>query len=192
MTPARKKLNALLHFGVRVQDDPALTFVLGFLCARVDRLHIVRDLEGADIAIRLVAGRRRIWPRLPFQARIGQVTIPDPATLVSALNEQSGPIFVDLDFDGRESEPWYLAVALPSPADVADEQEWPANDTERRIAELRRRIDHALDVYNECQRLLADASHTGADTAAFLAMAEQELRTCSEALARLQQGVDAE
>lgn len=189
MTPARKKLNALLHFGARVQDDPALTFVLGFLCARVEQVHLVRTLEGADIAIRLVAGRRRIWPRMPFQARIGQVTIPDPATLVSALTDQTDPIFVDLDFEGRESELWYVEATIATPADIASENAWLIDESERRVEELKRRIDHALDVYNECQRLVAEEGTSGADTAAFLAMAEQELRTCSEALARLQQDV---
>lgn len=189
MTPSRKKLHALLHFGARVQDDPAMTFVLGFLCARVEQVHLVRSLEGAEIAIRLVAGRRRIWPRLPFQARIGEVTIPDPATLVSALTDQADPIFVELDFEGRESEPWYIDATIPTPADTSLESAWIIDENERRVEELKRRIDHALDVYNECQRLVAEGRTADADTAAFLAMAEQELRTCSEALARLQQDV---
>lgn len=183
----REKLRALLQFAAMVQGSPALVLLLGFLAGQIDRVHFVSDLGGAPVAIRLSSGRRRIWPSPPFEATLRGVNVPDPVTLVSALSGNQDPICLSIEFEGAQSEAWYQNLVVPRYIDVAAGRTAEHRAAEHRLEDLRRQIDHALDVYNECRRLLEEGDPAReAELQIFKEMAERELKECSEQLARLE------
>lgn len=175
----REKLNALLQFGARVADDPMLQLLVGFLAGQVDRVHFVRSLEGAPIAVRIAIGRRAVWPARGFHATVRGVPIPVPVALVSVLAETTDPIALQLSFDGMEAALWLQKVQKD---DLAEATRSPRLRLEEDLAALRARIDQALDVYNECQRLLADGDPAR----------EKELRFFLELARREIEGLGAE
>ncbi len=61
---------------------------------------------------------------------------------------------------------------------------------EGRIDDLRSRIDRALDIYNECRRLMEESSpERRAELAAFQQMAQEELQACTRELRALEMQV---
>lgn len=186
----RDKLRAVLQLAAMVQGSPGLVLLMGYLAGQLHRVHFVADLAGAPVAVRLSSARRRIWPSPPFEAHVRGVSVPDPVTLVSALSGTDDPVCVLVEFEGLDAEPWYEALVVPRYIDVAAGRTPERQASERRVDELRHRIDHALDVYNECRRLLEEGDPAReAELKVFQEMAERELRECSDELARLEAGL---
>lgn len=176
-------LQAVMRMGTHLPQNPDMAFFLGFLAGNLDRLHFVRSLEGAPVAVHLAAGRRRIWPGPVFDAKMHQVPVPMPVMLVSALAENDEPICVHLALD----DPQEAAFFEPLTEDSYDAIRPDRGDTlHDRVTQLRRRIDQSLDVYRECRHLLE--AHEGEDESRlrfFLGLAEEEIGGLSDQLKRL-------
>ncbi len=176
----RRRHDVIVHLGMTMPANPEVAYLLGFLAGRLDRVHIVQSLEGAPVAIRFAAGRRRIWPGVPFQAVVHDVPVPSPAMLVSALLESDEAICVRIDSDAVTASDAYADVVEPMYEGAAPVQETPAE----RAARLRARIDQTLDVYRACREALeAGDPERGAEVRFFLTMAEREIQALSRQLA---------
>ncbi len=160
--------------------NPEIAYLLGFLAGRLERVHFVESLEGAPVAVRFAAGRRRIWPGVPFQAVIHDVPVPSPAMLVSALLESAEDICVRIDSDAVTASDAFAEVVEPMYEGAA-----PARETAtERAARLRARIDETLDVYRACREALeAGEPEREAEVRFFLAMAEREIQALSRQMA---------
>src|SRR5690606_18923044 len=77
----RRKVRVLQQLSIAAYPDAMLVYLCGMLMGAVHRVHFVRDLEGAPIAIQISMGRARVWPTPAWQATVGGMTIPDPLTL---------------------------------------------------------------------------------------------------------------
>jgi hypothetical protein len=163
--------------------NPEIAYLLGFLAGRLQRVHFVESLEGAPVAVRFAAGRRRIWPGVPFQALVHGVPVPGPAMLVSALLESDEDICVRVDCDAVRASDAYAEVVEPAYDAAGAPESGPG-----RAARLRARIDQTLDVYRACREALeAGDAEREAEVRFFLAMAEREIQALSRQLA----GADA-
>lgn len=189
METRRDKLNALLQFGARVADEPMLQLLIGFLAGHAERVHFVRSLEGAEVAVRIALGRRAVWPAQGFHATVRGVPVPVPVALVSVLAETDDPIALQLVFDGMEGALWLQKVLRD---DIADATRSPRVRARESMEELRERIDRALDVYRECRNLLeaGDAAREP-ELAFFLDLARREIGSLSQELERLKSTLEA-
>lgn len=149
-----KKLEAIFNFGLMVGQNPYLAFLIGFLSGQVDRVNFVADLKDAEIAVKLSARQLGLWPQDPFKATVRGVSMPNPYTLVRSIISEPTPICVSLDFDHVDETPWYQDVVLPSVSYAKDADEAHHAESEA----LWKEIDHTLDVYRECRKLLNDQS----------------------------------
>lgn len=150
MERQREKMIALMNLSRMLPQHPALMMLLGFLAARLERLHFVPVLDDADptgTRVLLTTTQARIWTGRWFRAWLGTTEIPDPLVLMSALAERDADIYLAIDIRPRPD--WLEAVLAPA---RAEEQQ----DSRGRLDELRERIDRALDIYNECRRQLSD------------------------------------
>jgi hypothetical protein len=174
----RHKHEVLVHLGMSMPANLEIAYLLGFLAGRLERLHFVESLEGAPVAIRFAAGRRRIWPGVPFQALIHDVPVPGPAMLVSALLESDEDICVRIDAESVTATDTYADVVEPSYAPK------PAKDAAaERAARLRARIDQTLDVYRACREALQEGDpERETEVRFFLSMAEREIQALSRQL----------
>ena len=186
----RRKVRVLQQLSIAAYPDAMLVYLCGMLMGAVHRVHFVRDLEGAPIAIQISMGRARVWPTPAWQATVGGMTIPDPLTLASALAQRDDPICVKLLFDGSNEHEDFQQLLVNSYADIVAGRTAGVQHAEDRIAELRARIDRALDIYNECRRLMEEgAPERQAELAAFQRMAQEELQACTRELRRLEMQV---
>jgi hypothetical protein len=177
----RTKLEALIRVGKHLPQHPEMAFFLGFLAGNLDRLHFVRSLEGAPVAIRIAAGRKHIWPGSLFEAKVHKVPVPMPGMLVSALVENDEPICVHVGLDDPEDAAFLEGLTVDSYEAIRPSS--PEDTLRQRMAHLHQRIDQALDVYRECRRLLE--AHEGEDEARlrfFLGLAQQEIEALSQQL----------
>ncbi len=191
MPDLRTKLEAVVRIGRHLPQIPDLTFLFGFLAGNLSRLHFVRSLEGAPVAISVATGRRHIWPGSVFEARVHEVPVPFPATLVSTLAENEDPICLRASFDDPAESAWFEALLVDSYHSVRDGQS--GDSLSERMRSVRGRIDQSLDVYRECRRLLGEG--TGEDAHRlkfFLGLAQDEIeglgRQLAELTSRLQDG----
>jgi hypothetical protein len=175
----------ILRLGQHLSGSADLVYLLGFLAGRLDRVHFVRDLEGAPVALRFAFGRRRVWPAVPFQGVIRGVPVPAPAFVVSALLESDDDIFVRVDAEEITESPGYSEIVLPSYQAVVG----GGASLQERVANLRARIDQTLDIYRACREVLAtgDPERQG-EIRFFLNLAQREI----EALSRQLQAVQSE
>ncbi|NLS44760.1 MAG: hypothetical protein GX969_03355 [Firmicutes bacterium] len=152
MVSQAKKLEALGNFTKLVGDDPVLAYLMGFLTGQVERVHFVRDSQGADIFLRLSQDKFTVWPGEPFRANVGGVVMPHPIAFVKAVGQTHSDrqICVSLHFERANETDWYQEVLLPDVSHVRLGVE--AVEQEARV--LRSEMDHALDIYAECKRLL--------------------------------------
>jgi hypothetical protein len=180
----RTKYEAVVRLGRQLPPHPEITFLLGFLAGNLRRLHFVRSLEGAPVAISLSAGRRTLWPGTVFQATLHNVPVPIPAALVSALVENDEPICVRVVLDDPAEAAWFEQLLADSYEAVrVDRQE---DTLEARVRSLRAKIDQQLDIYRECRRLLAEGG--GEDEARlrfFLGLAQSEIEALGQQLQAL-------
>ena len=152
MVSRAKKLEALGNFTKLVGDDPVIAYLMGFLTGQVDRVHFVRDPRGADISLKLSQERFTVWPGEPFRANVGGVVMPHPIAFVRAVGQAHADrqICVSLNFERADEAEWYQEVLLPDLSYVKQGIE----AAEQEARSLRREMDHALDIYAECKRLL--------------------------------------
>ncbi len=184
MPDLRTKLEAVVRVGRHLPQSPDMAFLLGFLAGNLARLHFVRSLEGAPVAIAIAAGRRHIWPGSVFEARVHSVPVPIPGALVSALVENDEPICVRVALDDPAEAAWFEPLLVDSYVHVQGDQ--PEDTLALRVQNVRGRIDQSLDIYRECRRLLSDGG--GEDEARlkfFLGLAEQEIEGLGRQLADL-------
>lgn len=190
MDEIRHKIRILQRAAVEAYPDAMLVYLFGLLMGAVDRVHFVRDLEGAPVAIQANVGRARVWPMAPWHATIGGMAFPDPLTFASALAQRSDPICVRLVFDGSDGDEEFQSILVDSYADVAAGRTAGVVAAEDRIEELKERIDRTLDIYNETRRLMAEGDPTRqAELEAFQRMAQEELRACTRQLQLLERNV---
>lgn len=168
---AGRKLELLLHLARARPGDGPLLFLLGFLAGRLERVRFVRRLEDHPVAIHLVDPGTLVWPARPFRGRVGSVEVADPVAMVSLLLERQDPVAVRVDL--ARPPAWYAEVLGEDDAPPADPME-----------ELRRRVDLALDCFNECRRLLeAGAGEREAELRFLLEVARREAAALGQALA---------
>jgi len=180
----RTKLEAVVRVGRHLPQSPDMTFLLGFLAGNLSRLHFVRSLEGAPVAIAVAAGRRHIWPGSVFEAHVHSVPVPILGALVSTLVENDEPICLRVAFDDPAESAWFEPLLIDSYAQVRGDR--PADTLAVRVQNVRGRIDQSLDVYRECRRLLSEGA--GEDEARlkfFLGLAEQEIEGLGRQLSAL-------
>lgn len=169
-----RKLELLLHMARSRPGDGPLLFLLGFLAGRLDRIRFVRRLEDHQVAVHLVDPGVLVWPARIFRGRVGAQEVVDPVAMVSILLERDDPIAVRLDL--ARPPAWFHEV-------LDDHGDAPADSLE----ELRRRVDLALDCFNECRRLLASgAPRREAELRFLLDLARREAAALGQALARQQ------
>lgn len=181
------KIRVLQHLAIEAYPDAMLVYLFGLLMGAIDRVHFVRDLDGAPVGIQVNMGRARVWPTSPWQATISGMTFPDPLTLASALAQRDDPICVRLAFDGSENNEDFQEALVDNYADVAAGRTAGVVRTDERIDDLKDRIDRALDIYNECRRLMDDGDpERQAELQAFQRMAQEELQACTRELRALE------
>ncbi len=184
MADVRTKLEAVVRMGRHLPHNPDMTFFLGFLAGNLQRLHFVRSLEGAPVAIAISAGRRMIWPGSVFDATLHSVPVPLPGALVSALVENDEPICVRVALDDAMEAQWFEPLLVDSYDAIRADR--PEDSLAARMRGLRTRIDQQLDVYRECRRLLAEGS--GEDESRlryFLGLAQTEIESLGTQLSAL-------
>lgn len=185
MVDPRKKLDALLLFGSRMGSHPEMAYLLGFLAGRLDRLHFVRSLESAPVAVRLAAGRRRIWPGSPFEATVRGVPVPGPALLVAALCDADDDICIQMELEDLTELEGFDELVAGSYAELNGA---PERRLDERVDQVRGRIDNALDIYRECRRLLGEEpGGREGQLRFFLKMAQSEIEALSRELTALNQ-----
>lgn len=183
----RLKVRVLQRLSIAAYPDAMLVYLCGLLMGAVHRVHFVRDLTGAPIAVQINMGRARVWPTPPWQASVGGMDFPDPLTLASALARRSEPICVKASFDGAEEDEEFQRVLVDSYADVVAGRTAGVVQAESRMEDLRSRIDRALDIYNEVRRLMEEGDEARrAELAVFQKMAQEELQACTRELRALE------
>lgn len=186
----RQKVRVLQQLAIAAYPDAMLVYLCGLLMGSIHRVFFVRDLDDAPIAIQINIGRARVWPTPPWQATIGGMSFPDPLTLASALSQRDDPICVRLSFDGSEEDEDFQQTLVNSYADIAAGRTAGVQQAEGRMDDLRGRIDRALDIYNECRRLMEEGRpERQAELEAFQKMAQEELQACTRELKSLEMQV---
>ena len=184
VTDLRTKFEAVLRLGRHLPQNPDMAFLLGFLSGNLQRLHFVRHLEGAPVAIAVAGGRRYLWPGGAFSATVHSVPVPLPGPLVGALAENDEPICLRVSLDDPTDAAWFEPLLVDSYDAVRAGRK--SDSLSDRVRGVRGRIDQALDVYRECRRLLDEGR--GEDEARlkfFLGMAENEIEGLGHQLSDL-------
>lgn len=185
-----QKVRVLQRLSIAAYPDAMLVYLCGLLMGSVQRVFFVRDLEGAPVSIQINMGRARVWPTPPWQATIGGMSFPDPLTLASALAQRDDPICVKVAFDGSDEDEDFQEVLVNDYSDIVAGRTAGVQQAEGRMDELRSRIDRALDIYNECRRLMEEGgTDRQAELAAFQQMAQEELQACTRELRALEMQV---
>ncbi len=186
-----EKLNLLYDFANYLPPDPLYMFTLGLLVGVTDRVHFVRELSGAPIALRLLSTKARLWPGPGFHATVNEVSVPDPMTFASVIAKNEDPICVELVCPGLfETNEFYQELLVDNYAFIRSGQDASTQYTDKRINELRTEINQALDVYNECVRQSAErAEHRQEEVKTFMKMAKKQLAQCSKEMKRLEEEV---
>ncbi|HHV62285.1 MAG TPA: hypothetical protein GXX51_06575 [Firmicutes bacterium] len=179
MISKEKKIEALSNFTAMVANNPALTYLMGYLTGQVDRVHFVKDLNGAEIAVRVSQGRLTVWPAEPFRATVAGLIILNPISFAAAVNNMKDPICVSLYFENAENTPWYQEVLLPDVSYVKGAEE----AVEDKAKELRSEMDRTLDIYRECMKLLeSDTGERRKELDYYLVVAQNQLRELNRKL----------
>ncbi|HHX25051.1 MAG TPA: hypothetical protein GX721_00110 [Firmicutes bacterium] len=176
-----KKLEALSNFTKLVGDDPVLAYLMGFLTGQVDRVHFVQDPRGADISLKLSQDRLTVWPGEPFRANVGGVMMPHPIAFVRAVGQAhiERQICVSLNFERADEAAWYQEVLLPDVSHV----QLGIQAAEEEAKSLRKEMDHALDIYAECKRLMEESgSERKGELDYYMSVAETQMKLLSAQL----------
>lgn len=170
-----KKLAALRHLGIAMQADGHILPLLAFFAGRLDRIHFVSRLDGANLAVNLSVSPR-IWPRVPFRALIDGAPVAYPLAFIERAALRDDDIYIKVDFGTLEPPQWYRDVLQEEVAD-------PRSYVEEAIRRVRQEIDLALDVYRTASEALESASEGEREFLRFaLRNAREEIRTLSSQL----------
>lgn len=184
----QKKLHVLYHVGMHLHQNPLATFVIGLLAGVVDRVHFVRNPEGAPIVIEMAIGRAQLWPAGPLRVRARSLELGDPMSLASAVALGQDPICVRIQGGGIEENEAYQELVVESFEDIAAEGITPLEKKEHRAEMLRKQIDQALNIYHECTVLLEEGDPARkAELERYLAIAREELRRATRELHTLEE-----
>ena len=174
-----RKLEVLRRVAMVLRPEGPLLVLFGFLAGRLDRVHFVRSLEGAGVAIQLSADSR-IWPRVPFRGRVGEETVLNPIAFVDLVATRDDDLYVRVDFPYGDEPGWYREVAQDAP------QDWRAS-LEEATLRVRERIDFALDAYRAAAPLVEKATGEERRRLQFvLETARTEIQGLSRQLSELQ------
>ncbi len=177
MISRSKKMDALFNFGIMTGQNPWFSFLTGFLIGQIDRVHFLRDLTGASVAVKMSVRRAAVWPHEPFKATVRGVSMPNTIALVKSVSEEDTPICVSLEFDHADETPWYQDILLPNLSFVKD----PAQAAEEESRTLWQEIDRTLDVYRECRALFNEASpERRKELAYYMQIAESQMKELSK------------
>lgn len=175
----QRKLDALRRIAMVLRPDGPMLVLFGFLAGRLDRVMFVRQLEEARVAVHLSADSR-IWPRVPFRARVDGENVPDPIAFVDLMASRDDEIYVKVDLPWVEEPGWYREVLYDYPQDRRAALEHAA-------ARVRERIDFALDVYRTASPLVGEASEEERRRLQFIIdTARSEIQSLSRQLSELQ------
>ncbi|MBT9259735.1 MAG: hypothetical protein KM310_08280 [Clostridiales bacterium] len=136
------------------------------------------SLEGAENALILRLGPGALWPQPWFSGWVGGAPLPHPALFVAVMAQRPEPLALKIEgltLPQRERIAHLIHPDLPSaltPPEVA---------LQKRVEELRRKIDQALDIYRELQQ---QDPHRE-DIAVFRKMAQEEITRLSRELKEL-------
>ena len=181
MVDARRKLEVLQRLAAEVDGSPDLLYLIGFMTGRLERVHFVRSIEGASVGVRIAAGRRRLWPGLPFHGEVRGVPVPGPAAMVSALAESDDEIFLRVESDALAGREEFETLVAANPSEA-----WATESPAERADEIHRAIDRSLDIYRECRRLLDEGDpERQPELERFIEMARQEIESLRRGLANL-------
>lgn len=182
-----EKLQLLYGFSQTLPSDPVYMFAVGLLAGLIHRVHFVRDAKGAPVSVKLVSSQSLIWPAPGFSAAVNGITVPEPMTLASVLAKDDSPICVELVHPSVTQDEDIQHLFVDSFVDVEAMDEETVSYSEKRTTELRQQIDHALDIYNECQtQLQRDDGSRQQELQAFLEIAKGNLSQCSRELKELE------
>ncbi len=181
MIGREQKLEALYNFGMIVGQNPWFAFLIGFLVGQVDRVHFVKELTDAEIAISISAARSTVWPSDPFKATVRGITMPNTYALARTIANDRAPICVSLDFDHARDTDWYQSVLLPSVAFVKDAEAAAHEQSEM----LWKQMDHTLDVYRECRALLKNDTERRRELEYYMKTAEAQMKKLSQEMEEL-------
>lgn len=180
MNTRRNRFVALMRLAGDLPKHPSLMMLIGFLTARLDRVRLVTVgmiPPDAEVRIEITTPMARIWTGRWFRAWLGTAEVPDPVVLISALSERDTDIYVAVDF-GAQTPDWLQEALDPSePRGLSPKEH---------LDELRSRVDHALDVYNECRKLLNEGDQSREKELQFiLDTAKHEIQQLSKEIERL-------
>lgn len=185
----RQKINLLYSFSELLPQEPFSYFTIGLLVGLIDRVHFVKNLTGAPIGIRITSNAARLWPHPSISAFVNNISIPDPMTLGSYLVNSSDPICVELIHPYLFRDETIQHLFFDEFADIKDGPSEEKHYKVQRTEKLREQINHALDVYNECQAQL-EQSHSEQhkeQLQSFMRIAKQSLTECSRELKQLEE-----
>lgn len=174
------KLNALRHVAMAMGDGVApLGPLLGFFAGRIDGVRFVKGESDADLSVYL-ATASRLWPKLPFRAKIDGEPTNNPLYFIERAALRDDPIDVRVDF-GTEATPEWYDAAVEQSAD-------PREALHGSIEQIRKKIDLALDVYRTASEARISASEEEQNYLRFvLDKAKAELRELNQRLSHLEQ-----
>ncbi len=173
------RLDVLRRVAMMLRPEGPLLVLFGFLAGRIERVIYVRRLDEAPVGVHLSADSR-IWPRIPFRARVDGETILNPIAFVDLMALRDDDIYVRVDFPWGEEPPWYREAAQ----DGAQDRRTVLEQAASRVKE---RIDFALDVYRVAAPLVQGASEEERRRLQFvLETARSEIQSLSRQLSELQ------
>jgi len=177
--PKRKDtLEAIYNIGLLVgqNQEPWLAFLVGFLAGQAHRTHFVKSLSGAEIAVHLDLRRMKVWPGQSFRGTYKGITLPNPFTLVKAIQDSDLPICVYTEFDHMDNAGWYQDVLAPDVSYAKDAQA----AAEEESSALWQEMDRSLDVFRECKALFAEADpEKKRELSYYMDLAREQMRRLS-------------
>src|SRR5690606_21257021 len=115
----RRKVRVLQQLSVAAYPDAMLVYLCGLLMGAVHRVHFVLSLDATLIGIKITMGRASVCSTRPWQATVSAMTIPDPLTLASAMDQRDDPTCDKLVFDGSHEHEDFQQPRVDSYADIA-------------------------------------------------------------------------
>lgn len=178
-----QKLSALRHIAVAMQADGALVPLFAFLAGRLDQVHFVTDLEGANLAIHLSVAPR-VWPRVPVRITIDGAAVHHPLAFIERAALRDDDIYVRVDFGVVDPPEWYQDVLEGGVQD-------PRHYVEAAIQRVRQEIDLALDVYRTASEMMASTNDEDREYLRFaLQKAQGDIRALSGRLQAMEEELE--
>ena len=175
------KLNTLRHIAMTMAEG-SLIPVLSFMAGRLDHIHFVKDLEGANVWVHLSANMR-LWPRIPFRAGIDGAAINNPIAFIDIAALRDDHIYVKVDLATDYLPEWYRDV-------LEDQVEDPRARLQASIEQIREKTNLALDGYRTANESLPTADEEETKYLTFvLEKAKDDMRALNAQLAELERRI---